>query len=380
MPFRVLADKEYPYKITLLRDKISHLEASGVTFSDTLLILRSTVLFNANIRASTFSKEAAFFGTDFGSKEPHHRPSVFDHVYFGTGVCFRFSFFLSGVQFNNCSFLGDVDFGYTNFRHFADFSNIHLGPNAHLNFQFAYLPDTISFLNTRDIQQDIVLTDANLAFRDQKKNGVHAMAPIQICLYNADVSKIRIDYTHFRLWLPDSVIDLDASRVAQWTKKTTDDKEAVYESLLNNFKSHGQLESYRLLDIEYQRFKYDEHWYTMPLSAINRYWWDYGYSKGLVFLWAAIFIVVFTGINFFFLDYLNDHVYRMENLPKPEDRATTLNKLWASLVYTSGVFFRLTLKLENLMYTKKLATAYLIFMYALGIVCLAYMANFVLQK
>jgi hypothetical protein len=379
IPFRALPGKTYPNKIMLLRDKISDFETSDDHFSDTFFVSNSSFLIDANIRQSVFAKTVAFYQTTFGSEVSFHRTSVFQNVYFGSEVSFRFSYFESGVSFNNCFFMGDADFNYTTFQHFVNFSNIHLGPNTHLNFQFSYLPDTIDLSSIRDLQQDINLTDANLSFRDMKIHGAKIMKPILICLYNTDISKIRIDYNHFKLWLPDTVIDPSGPRGAP-SIKSVDDKEAVYESLLNNFKSRGQSESYQLLDIEYQRFKYDEHWYTRPLSVINRCWWNYGYSKGLVFLWAAIFIVFFTGVNFFFIDFLNDHVYTMENLPKPADRTTMLSKLWASLVYTSGVFFRLTLKVENLMYTKRFATAYVIFIYTIGIVCLAYMANFVLQK
>jgi len=57
-----------------------------------------------------------------------------------------------------------------------------------------------------------------------------------------------------------------------------------------------------------------------------------------------------------------------------------IDRWWYSFIYTASIFFRLTLKLDNLKYTDKRWTAYVMLVYLIGVVCLAYMANFVLQK
>lgn len=75
--------------------------------------------------------------------------------------------------------------------------------------------------------------------------------------------------------------------------------------------------------------------------------------------------------------YLNTKVYTVENIPPS---LKILATVWFSFIYTSTVFFRLTLKIENIKFEKKLGTTYLILMYTVGLICLAYMANFVLQK
>jgi hypothetical protein len=56
------------------------------------------------------------------------------------------------------------------------------------------------------------------------------------------------------------------------------------------------------------------------------------------------------------------------------------NRIWYSLMFTSTVFFLLTLKIENIYFKEKRGTFYLFIVYTSGLLCLAYIANFVLQK
>ena len=79
----------------------------------------------------------------------------------------------------------------------------------------------------------------------------------------------------------------------------------------------------------------------------------------------------------------------MKNVPflgrpfvkQPRTLASNLGRrLWYAFVYSANIFFRLTLKVEDLQYNRIWATLYVMIMYTLGLVCLAYMANFVLQK
>ena len=57
-----------------------------------------------------------------------------------------------------------------------------------------------------------------------------------------------------------------------------------------------------------------------------------------------------------------------------------ISRLWYSFVYTAVIFFSLSLKISNVNFRNKGGTMYIMFVYTLGLICLAYMANFVLQK
>lgn len=143
---------------------------------------------------------------------------------------------------------------------------------------------------------------------------------------------------------------------------------------LKKFKDRGQTQSYEELDIECH--DYQGRW-------IEKFWWNYGYNKEKVFCWTWRFLVVFTLSLITFLckklnlNYLNQKVYNIPTIPIVSDFHWR-SRLWYSLVYTITIFFSLSLKPDKIQY--KAGIIYLFFVHICGIVCLAYMANFVLQR
>jgi hypothetical protein len=263
---------------------------------------------------------------------------------------------LSYVDFYENTFKDDLIFYKCKFTKHLKFDQDDFTAGKGINLALSVLPDTIVFSSVK-LGPTVDFSVADLSERTSN--------PIKIEFIDCDLTKFKFDYQHFRL-LFDSVSD--------------DDREGVYEGILNNFKTRGQFESYKSLDIEYREFKFRQNWYTYPLSWINRAWWNYGYTKSLVFLWTFIFLLLFTPITYRKLDLLNQSVYEMQRIPGKVDMKRKIDKWWYSFIYTASIFFRLTLNLENLKYSDKRWTAYVILVYTLGIVCLAYMANFVLQK
>jgi hypothetical protein len=259
---------------------------------------------------------------------------------------------INTIFFKECKFENTLTF--------EDISFTREG-KSRIDFERSKLPDTISFITNRLYQDTYVnldLTTADLSGREEK--------PILVSFKNFDISKVKFDYKHFKLLFSDTI--------------SQDEKESLYEALLNNFRSRGQLESYQLADIDYRTVKLREHWYTHPLIWLNLSWWNYGYSKSYIFLWTALFLLIFTPVTYKKLGYLNDEVYTMANIPKVNDIHRKADLWWYSFIYTTSIFFKITLKMENLKFTDKRWTAYIILVYTLGVVCLAYMANFVLQK
>jgi uncharacterized protein YjbI with pentapeptide repeats len=249
------------------------------------------------------------------------------------------------VTFELCSFAQPISFRYNEFL------------NSTVSFRYCHLPDTINFYGSNP-DKEVDLTNNIL---DGRENN-----PIKVNLERVNISNFKLDYQHFKLFFT--------------SESNTDQREGMYESLLNNFKLNGQQESYKLADIEYQEFKYRQSWYTWPLMLINWAWWNFGYSKGLVFFWTAVFLFVFTCFSQRKLEYLNCEIYPMSSVPKANEIHTRFDKWWFSFIYTASLFFKLTLRLENLSFKDKRWSTYIILVYTIGVVCLAYMANFVLQK
>lgn len=100
----------------------------------------------------------------------------------------------------------------------------------------------------------------------------------------------------------------------------------------------------------------------------------------------------FTFITYLLLEFLQQNIYPLEVIKKKEESTNSYNhpyspkfrKLWYSFVYTGTIFFGLTLKIDHFKFDPRprnvIGTFYLLFMYVLGILCLAYMANFVIQQ
>ena len=61
-----------------------------------------------------------------------------------------------------------------------------------------------------------------------------------------------------------------------------------------------------------------------------------------------------------------------------------LRRLWYSVAYSSAVFLLLSIKVENLKLLSNwkfvLGTVFVIFMHMSSLICLGYVANFILQK
>ena len=261
------------------------------------------------------------------------------------------------------------------------------------------MPDTLDFSNNRGLQSVVDFTKADF----YKNNGYDSLSnrfkAHFIFLRNTPIAKIKIDYIHFKLLFTSRDKRLNA---------TDDEREAIYRQLLKQFDENNQVESFKKLDIEYHFFLFDKiklHW----LGIFFYYWWEFGYHKEYIFFWVITFILCFTGINFFLINFLNQRIYKMDNIPRIRpfadlkaplnqaiiDRARKIKgvqmlmffylrffrrRLWYAFVYTCSVFFKITLKIEKLKFANWLGCLYLMLIYTSGLLSLAYLANYVLNK
>ncbi len=355
-----------------------------------------------NFRDVTFDSDANFSNCIFFKNSQFLRDSFckianFDNATFLKDVYFFKAHFLKGAVFSSATFVRDVNFRFAQFKQKLDLSGIE-SDSGSFSFDRAELPDSIDLSNSLSINT-IDLTLANLkdvAPTDRcflaeyfepyvpnipKKDT--ALAYIRINLYKADISKIKIDYLHFRLWL-ENTIAKDDKNDPTWFKKhpnsntLSDDQIAsVYESLLKNFKDNGQTESIKNLDIEYQYFKAKGSW----LFRLRDWWWRFGYEKWRIFKHIGFFLLIFTVLTFCFLDKLVE-VYcdtHMEIKPKVNEMGF-LQRLWFAFVYTCSIFFPISLKFENIKNIKSWWIIYIVIVFIAGLVCVAYLANFVLAK
>lgn len=302
----------------------------------------------------------------------------FSYSSFASNVSFISVIFNKAAYFNNSTFNSLIYFNGSSFKDELNLSNLNLTQKTRFNFNSCSLPDLIDFSSNGKIYNEIDLTVAHFNNNRHSKNNPEQYKPHYINLFKSDISKFHLDYTHFKLQkkylFQGKYVDLPYDEMC-----------SIYEGLLNNFKTRGQQESYELLDIEYKDYKW-QHSKTPWMSDVERLWWNYGYDKHLIFKWAIVFLLSFTLITFLFLKYFNS-VYKLQGLTNLDQFSfsnltikTLFIKWWFAFVYSAAIFFGLTLKIENIEYRKFWGTLYIVFMYTLGIVCLAYMANFVIQN
>jgi hypothetical protein len=360
-----------------------------VNFHNAVSFDNDTLLKEADFSSSTFLKDADWSFVKFAdfvnfSDVMFSKNTTIWYSIFSQNVTFKGAAF-SNVRFNGTTFSKSADFTQAHFKHNAvlSLSNLNLQDNnSNLTFVDTILPDTILFSENNNIKQDIYFTAANFTDSCRYNYAKKKPNPILIFLYNSNISRLHLDYVHFKLLLPDFAIKFGGM---EKTIISYDEKAAIYEALLNNFKTNGQIESYKLLDVEYQQFKWNNSW-ASRIFCLPKYWSNFGYDKEYIFIWTFGSLILFTVITYFFIHNLNTKVYPIRKIPVYESwrKKWSLkdfgNRSWYSFMYTSAVFFTISLEIKNLEFKEKTGTVYLIVIYTIGLVCIAYMANFVLQK
>lgn len=365
-----------------------------------------------------FDKYALFTLTVFDST------GIFRNTIFKKNVSFERAEFAKTALFYKVGFDSLADFSYAELKHKLILEKLSTTPSTYFNFDRTTFGDTIDLSNNPILYHDINLSIAYFANRTRVDTTNHSIFdgiihvfkeyfapynpelnnsnPIYINLYNTDISKIKIDYKNFKLYFLDSDADtVRSSKHFESGKLDTDRIAAIYESLLKNFKERGQTESEENLAIEYEYFKNGDSFYT----RLRDWWYRFGYEKGRIFKHVLLFLFTFTMITFAFLPFLHEKVYPLETLNvKYGKRNAALQKtlldekepafdpnfrqfrrrLWFSFIYTSIIFFLFSLKIDSLKFTPKfkniVGMIYVLLVYTVGIICIAYMANFVLQK
>jgi uncharacterized protein YjbI with pentapeptide repeats len=252
------------------------------------------------------------------------------------------------LTLTDCSFIGNLYL-----------SNLSLRPSTVLGLGFYLFPDTLDLSGTEHFPPNTRIYSLNPKPDDFRLNN-----ETHLNLSGADIQNLDINYDH---------VDLVFNGNAR-----TDDIEHIYEAILQNFKVRGYQNCYEKLDIKYKSFqgqngRFSWFWW------VPYYWWEYGYDKARVFTISFLAIILLTGYNFFRFNHLIKNVYPIEGLSTAYSRDIGI-KLWRSFVFTCIVFFSLSLKLDKINFNERRGAVWIMLIYLFGLVCLAYMANFVLQR
>jgi Pentapeptide repeats (9 copies) len=356
----------------------------------------------ANFDYKEFNSEFEISNSQFYDKENSNKASfsssefkgkvTLASVLFNTKTDFTYSIFnsivlITNAKFNNVTKFTDakfndiVSFTGTEFNNETDFSNVIFGPkvffnkakiNSDINFSNATLPEFLDFSLTK-ISSEIDLTLSNTP-----TSGV-----CSINLVGASISSIRFRYKRFKLWFQEK----DSSNYEL--------KSSVYEALLNKQQSEGFTESYEKLDKEYKAFKYTDPGYKKGKwgqlqNFIDKHWWGYGYNKELIVLNSILLYLIFSFFNSFILKHLTLKVYDSDKINEywNETSGSKLTLFFKSipfsLFYTAQIFFGYKFNMDKLKYKENLQgwkifnLVYFITIHLSGLVCLAYLMNYIL--
>ncbi len=337
-------------------------------FHSTAIFSETQFDFIADFYWTTFQSDALFNWVKFGAH------AYFTGVEFDTVVDFVGATFNADALFNGTVFGNRADFTWASFGAVADFNGAVLNG---VTLGHTILPEYLSFegVTTKGL---IDLTTTQLD---------SAATVCYINLIDAPIEHFKLRYDKFRVYRPDSIT------VDGYEKLTN-----VYEGLLKKFEDYGYLTSYEILDKEYQEFKYTQTperskviGYT--LNFLNKHWSDYGYGKARIWLYTFGFFLFFFLINWWFFPKLVEQVYpippinkalleneRLADFHHRKGRYPHFSFRTFSLViyYTGIVFFGFKMNLEEMNFRKPGWLLLLFLEYLIGLICVAYLANFVI--
>ncbi len=351
---------------------------SRITFKDTVKIICNVFKGTANFEECNFQSDV-----DLGSNE------FYGDVYFWG------SRFFSNLSIESSYFRKSARFDEANFKNYQQKNKLTLkgihGDSLEITFTDAILPDTIDLSYVKGLYKPIDFTSCNFSnLKDQEysmsdkfykyflpRNYDNNNSFVYINLYNSDIVSIKMDYLNFRLYFPERL--------------PKDQIISIYETLLKHFRDNGQLESAKKLDIEYQYFIRDNGIW----AYVADWWWRFGYEKDRVFAHIITFIVLFSIITYIFIGYLHEKVYPLEAINYQNRQGARIkidhlleffswNRFWFSFVYTTTLFFAFSIKIDRLKFKPTLknivAMLYVLLICSLGLICIGYVANFILQK
>jgi hypothetical protein len=252
-------------------------------------------------------------------------------------------------------------------------SNFEFNKDSDLKFSIA--PVRLTLVNCQNLS-NINLT-SSFRLRDGRRT--------ELVVLNSDLDNLKIEYDKFCL-------KFDSS-----DHSTFEEKVSVYERLLKNFNLRGAYLSFERLDKEFKEFKYKNQSNNLIgmiwgwiLNWIDSVWWDYGYNKYYVLRSAALFTIFFLVINFIYFDKLTKIGY---TLPKFRKANSSLNSRYGSnqlklilkkfpyvLIYTCLIFWGIRLEREKVGIDDLGIFFYVIVQYVGGLICLAYIANWIISN
>jgi hypothetical protein len=287
---------------------------------------------------------------------------------------------IANLEFHNVVFNASVEFdnGIDTSRSEIDsISLIRCLIRVPLNFsnirhpKFIYL-DNVQFENT----------GSRLDFTHFINSQDNSLTELKVADFGDGFSRAILNYENFHLTFSPGVSD--------WQK------ERIYRQLLEEQQRDGFTFGFQKLDKEYKHFGYTKD--NTALGKIHDFvechWWDYGYNKGKVIVNSLYLFLIFTFINILIYPVLLSTYYPLK-FKELEQRLTDryskyqtypgrlyfhLARIPSIILYTAYLFWGLRLDLNEIEIRNYLPLTLIIIEYTIGVISLAYIANYIISK
>lgn len=271
-------------------------------------------------------------------------------------------YFKAPLLFQNCRFIDGVFIYRDHFDSKIAFNNCIF--SYPVTLRDIVLPDTFDFENNdlNGYRGEVDLTGL-IPDGDRK---------CELNLYGTNIDKLRLDMTNFELYFPKYA--------------NIHDSMYVYDQLLNEMKRNGfeSSEGYKGIDITNRELTAT----TFSAKCSNffqKYWWNYGYSKSRIIIWAISFLFLFYSINLIIFNKLI-WTYPIDNFMKfylDEKMKLKPKKMQIAVncfMLTCVIFWGLRIKIDKFKLENYGICAYIMLQYMVGIVCVAYIANIIIAR
>lgn len=189
---------------------------------------------------------------------------------------------------------------------------------------------------------------------------------IALNLAGTDISKLNLDYSQVKLYFDPNAGENEIN--------------SVFLSLLKKYQKNGETENYRRVDIDYRNYEGG-----LP-NLLSKYWWYYGYEQWLIFVWSAIFIIVFSLINTrsigkIYYTYSIDNItnYHKRLSKSSDQKFVHIKKYLLCLMYTSVIFFGVRVSFDSIRFGRMRVVLFLLFQFVIGLVCGGFIINLILH-
>lgn len=412
------------------------------TFENIVIINDKTVKYRLVLSGKVFMKGISFYKSRFKNEVYMNECQFFDRVDFSkaifdsTLILYRTFFNKAGVfsdatfkglqfidtqfeedvQFHEANFKGATFFISSKFKKGAYFTGATFYDFASFNFsEFEQRPlfwqitskDTITFYSAK-LKSGIDFQSSKLGLllglNNLESGGKIYFSDVTMPTYT-DLSFLKTERTIDFNFINDStysedykinIYGVDSEKLMLTNQFTLyfddylslDIKNSIYKQLLDNQMKNGYKNVYKSFDLKYKSFINENYnnFSERLFYFINRVWWNFGYNKQRVFLWAILFILIFSIPIRIWFKLFADKVYKFDKIFLRFNSNRKINNsiqraisdYWVALIYTIFVFFNLKLDFERLSFENFLASTFILFIYTLGLICTAFIVNLII--